>query len=80
PEKVKLADDKTEMEVIGYTAFDTLLQGCRIVDDVKIVKELSVDLIIGAQTLQNHRIKLSFDDKLGDWIDMKECQKRIDYI
>ncbi len=75
-----LADGETTINSIGTCTFITGLEGCEIDDDMRVVDKLNIDMIIGASTLQKHEIKLYFNEKKGDRIDLSKCRKRIDYI
>ncbi|KKL18340.1 hypothetical protein LCGC14_2476470, partial [marine sediment metagenome] len=75
-----LADGETTIDSVGTCTFITGLEGCEIDDDMRVVDKLNSDMIIGAATLQKHEIKMHFDEKKGDRLDLSKCRKRIDYL
>lgn len=75
-----LADGETTIDSVGTCTFITGLEGCEIDDDMRVVDKLNSDMIIGASTLQKHEIKMYFDEKKGDKLDLSKCRKRIDYL
>lgn len=79
PKTMILADGKTKIKAIGTCDFITEIDGCEIDDNMRVVDNLSKDMIIGASTLQKHKIKMIFDEK-GDRLDLSECRTRIDYL
>ena len=75
-----LADGEMTIDSVGTCTFITGLEGCEIDDDMRVVDKLNSDMIIGAATLQKHEIKMHFDEKKGDRLDLSKCRKRIDYL
>ncbi len=75
-----LADGESTIDSIGICTFVAGIGGCDIDDNMRVVGKLSTDMIIGSSTLQKHKIKMIFDEKEGDKLDLSHCRTRIDYL
>jgi len=81
PIPMALADGETKIDSIGTCAFITGIEGCDIDDDMRVVKKLGSEMIIGASTLQKHKIKMIFnEDEKKNKLDLSECKTRIDRL
>ncbi|HEC37021.1 MAG TPA: retroviral-like aspartic protease [bacterium] len=76
-----LADGETTINSVGTCAFITGIEGCDIDDNMRVVEKLGSEMIIGASTLQKHKIKMVFDeDEKKNKLDLSECKTRIDRL
>jgi hypothetical protein len=76
-----LADGETTIDSVGTCTFITGLEGCDIDDDMRVVEKLGSEMIIGASTLQKHKIKMIFnEDEKKNKLDLSECKTRIDRL
>ncbi|GAG59403.1 unnamed protein product [marine sediment metagenome] len=81
PKAMELADGVTTVKAIGTCAFVAGIEGCDIDDDMRVVEKLGSEMIIGASTLQKHKIKMVFDeDEKKNKLDLSECKTRIDRL
>lgn len=81
PKTMMLADGETTIDSIGTCAFITEIEGCDIDDNMRVVEKLGSEMIIGASTLQKHKIKMIFnEDEKKNKLDLSECKTRIDRL
>jgi hypothetical protein len=59
--KVFTLGNKSQMEATHRTAFEIIIDGLTISDEVVVADELAEDFIIGASTMQKWRIKLDME-------------------
>lgn len=80
PKSMIVANGENSIKAIGSADFIMDIEGCEIDDSMRVVDNLSEDMIVGASTLHKHKINMIFYEEKEFKLDFSQCKKRVEYI